>query len=208
MHHDFSSRSALTSSNPNDPESVIFGVPEMHDNITDADNGNGSFRSSASARRRAVSKPISKPRASSGRHRHGVRLDPTSRSHHESRLVDLLARFTQMPVSEAAHGQKVESNHVYIIPPNVNLAIVEGRLQVSPRARHAGSLSHGFFSFAPRRKTKSISMRIVLSGTESDGAQGVCGSRRWAASLSRKTERSAKFSGMPHSAHRERPAPI
>lgn len=50
-------------------------------------------------------------------------LDPR----HESRLSDLLARTTAMPVQEAAHGMKVLANHVYIIPPNTNLAIAQRR---------------------------------------------------------------------------------
>src|SRR5262245_51531677 len=56
-------------------------------------------------------------------------LDP----HHESRLGDLLAKVTPMPVLEAAHGLAVHPNHVYIIPPNANMAIAQGLLYITPR---------------------------------------------------------------------------
>jgi chemotaxis response regulator CheB len=56
-------------------------------------------------------------------------LDPR----HESRLTDLLARATSMPVTEATHGLDIEPDHVYVIPANANLAISRGVLHVTPR---------------------------------------------------------------------------
>src|ERR1700704_3069073 len=61
-------------------------------------------------------------------------LDP----HHESRLTDLLARATQMPVIEASQGLPVLPDHVYIIPPNATMAIAQGALQVTPRGETPG----------------------------------------------------------------------
>src|SRR5258706_10428339 len=46
-------------------------------------------------------------------------LDPT----HESLMVGLLATQTTMPVIEASDGLTVEPSHVYVIPPNADLAI-------------------------------------------------------------------------------------
>src|SRR5688572_26192535 len=56
-------------------------------------------------------------------------LDPK----YESKLCDLLAKSTRMPVREAAHELLVEPNHVYIIPPNTTLSIAAGVLQLEPR---------------------------------------------------------------------------
>src|SRR5437588_9761488 len=61
-------------------------------------------------------------------------LDP----HHESRLADLLARVTAMPVVEAAHGLAIQPNHVYLIPPNANMAIAKGLLHITPRGQGRG----------------------------------------------------------------------
>src|SRR5256885_1744415 len=41
-------------------------------------------------------------------------LDPK----HESLMVELMAKYTAMPVVEAREGMAVAANHVYIIPPN------------------------------------------------------------------------------------------
>ncbi len=193
----------MTSSNPNDPESS-FPVPEMHDKgaVTDADNGNGSFPivgiGASAGGLEAYQQLLTHLPDDTGMAFVLIQhLDP----HHESRLVDLLARFTQMPVSEAAHAQKVEPNHVYIIPPNVNLAIVEGKLQVSPRAETRGlHLPIDFFFRSLAEDQKTYAVGIVLSGTGSDGAQGVCEIKAMGGITFAQDERSAKFSGMPHSA--------
>src|SRR5260370_12247879 len=57
-------------------------------------------------------------------------LDPK----HASVLTSLLARSTSMPVLEIRDGMPVEPNHVYVIPPNTNLSISSGHLQLTPRA--------------------------------------------------------------------------
>src|SRR5262245_27738657 len=61
-------------------------------------------------------------------------LDPR----HESRLTDLLGKATPMPVLEATHGLAVRPNHIYIIPPNANMAIAQGILHVTPRSEGRG----------------------------------------------------------------------
>lgn len=54
-------------------------------------------------------------------------LDPT----HESKLSELLARSTKMPVVEIRAETMVEPNHVYVIPPNRSLTVAEGVLHLS-----------------------------------------------------------------------------
>lgn len=56
-------------------------------------------------------------------------LDPT----HHSMLSELLAKASNMPVLEATNGTAVKPNHVYVIPPNVNMGISGHRLQLTPR---------------------------------------------------------------------------
>ena len=46
--------------------------------------------------------------------------------HHESLMVDLLSKRTAMPVAFARNGVVVEPNHVYVIPPNSFLALLNG----------------------------------------------------------------------------------
>jgi len=98
-------------------------------------------------------------------------LDPT----HESRLTDLLQRSTSMTVKEAEHGERVEPNHVYVIPPNAQLALVSGELQVSPRGDRRGPhLPIDLFFHSMSEAQSSRAIAVVLSGTGSDGTQGLC----------------------------------
>ena len=52
-------------------------------------------------------------------------LDPQ----HESALTQILSRATSMPVREVTNNLRVEANHVYVIPPNTNLSIVQGSVE-------------------------------------------------------------------------------
>src|SRR5436189_157176 len=56
-------------------------------------------------------------------------LDPT----HASHLTEILSRATRMPVSEVKEGMRVQADHVYIIPPNANMAMKHGILKLVPR---------------------------------------------------------------------------
>src|SRR5260221_793525 len=58
-------------------------------------------------------------------------LDPG----HQSKLAEILGRATTMPVQEVQHNAAVEPNHLYIIPPNMSLAISGAVLQLSPRSQ-------------------------------------------------------------------------
>ena len=54
-------------------------------------------------------------------------LDPN----HASLLTEILQRTTTMPVVEALDQMPVEPNCVYVIPPNRDMAIFHGKLQLS-----------------------------------------------------------------------------
>ncbi len=54
-------------------------------------------------------------------------LDPG----HESMLTEILQRAAKMPVIEAQDRLETEPNHVYVIPPNRDMAIFHGALQLS-----------------------------------------------------------------------------
>ena len=54
-------------------------------------------------------------------------LDPS----HPSILSEILQRSTRMPVVEAHDQMQVEPNHVYVIPPNRDMVIFHGKLQLS-----------------------------------------------------------------------------
>src|SRR5205823_4820518 len=55
-------------------------------------------------------------------------LDPT----HDSKLSELLSRISPIPVREVTDGIQVEPNHIYAIPPNVDLRLDRGQLRLTP----------------------------------------------------------------------------
>src|SRR5688572_9263667 len=98
-------------------------------------------------------------------------LDPRSESH----LGEMLLSHTSMKVVSAAHGSKVVANHVYVIQPNMNVAITDGLLSVTPRPddrRPYYPIDHFFRSLAMVQGSHAVG--VVLSGTGSDGTLGVC----------------------------------
>lgn len=94
--------------------------------------------------------------------------------HHTSLLTELVGRGTAMPVAEAADGEPVQANHVYVIPPDATLTIAGGALQVSkpaPPRQHRWPINTFFTSLAQDQGDCAVC--VVLSGTGSDGARGL-----------------------------------
>jgi two-component system CheB/CheR fusion protein len=124
-------------------------------------------------------------------------LDPK----HESHLTELISRVTKMPVSEVTEGMPVAPNQVFVIPPNTNMAVLQGRLHLMPRTEsHGPHLPIDYFlrSLAEDQPGKAIG--VILSGTASDGVLGLKAIKAEGGITFAQDERSAKYDGMPHSA--------
>ncbi|HEX7913978.1 MAG TPA: chemotaxis protein CheB, partial [Paraburkholderia sp.] len=126
-------------------------------------------------------------------------LDPQ----HESRLRDLLAEVTRMPVLEARDGLPVEPDHVYVIAPNTTLAMANGICQVTPRGEGRGvhlPVDHFLKSLAEDCQARAIG--VILSGTGTDGTLGVEEIKAAGGITLAQDELSAAHAGMPLSAIR------
>ncbi len=89
----------------------------------------------------------------------------------ESMLPEILSRFTKMPVSKTTSGIAVEANHVYVIPSGMTMTIGNGVLKLQPKGALFKPIDEFFRSLAVERKTQAIG--IVLSGTGTDGTEGL-----------------------------------
>jgi two-component system CheB/CheR fusion protein len=120
---------------------------------------------------------------------------------HKSILVELIRRYTRMQVFEVSDGMKVEINCTYIIPPNCDMAFLNGTLQllepVSPRGQRL-PIDFFFRSLAADQHERAIG--IVLSGTGSDGTQGLRAIKGEGGMAMVQTPDSAEYDGMPRSA--------
>ena len=124
-------------------------------------------------------------------------LDPT----HESKLTELLSRATRLPVVEVRNRMPVKPDHVYVIPPNTSMVIADGHLKLSPRAAGGGHIlpvDTFFRSLAEERGHKAVG--VILSGTASDGAEGIRAIKLQGGITFAQDEKSAKYVGMPHAA--------
>lgn len=124
-------------------------------------------------------------------------LDPTR----ESRVSDIVGKWTTMPVSEATQGERVEPNHVYMIPPNKYLAIHNSTFRLSTPKQPRGlrlPIDHFFDSLGRDQKERAVG--IILSGTGSDGSLGLKSIELNGGIVLAQDPDSATFNGMPLSA--------
>ena len=86
----------------------------------------------------------------------------------------MLAKDTQMPVSEAKDGTPVAPDHVYVMPRNTSMAIEGGALRLRPREEGSG-LRHPIDAFlqtlAEDQSTRAVG--VILSGAATDGTLGL-----------------------------------
>ena len=124
-------------------------------------------------------------------------LDPT----HESRLVQLLQRNSPMPVAQAVDGQAVLPNHIYVIPPGRDMALLHGVLHLMEPAEQRGlrlPIDHFLRSLAADLRGDAIG--VILSGMGSDGTLGLRAIKENAGAAFVQALDCAKFDAMPRSA--------
>ncbi|WP_218576530.1 chemotaxis protein CheB [Desulfobacter latus] len=120
---------------------------------------------------------------------------------HKSILTDLIRRYTRMEVFEVEDGMAVKPNCAYIIPPNRDMAFLNGTLQlldpVAPRGRRM-PIDFFFRSLAQDQHERTIG--VVLSGTGSDGTLGVKAIKGEGGMVMAQNPESTEHDGMPRSA--------
>ncbi|GAB4014989.1 chemotaxis protein CheB [Spirosoma migulaei] len=121
---------------------------------------------------------------------------------HESQLPELLQKVTSIPVLEITDDIKVEPDHIYILPSNKMLVANDGVLQLSPRILKKNELNLPidlfFESLAEIHQSHAIG--VVLSGTGSDGTQGLRANKKNGGITMAQDAASAGYAGMPTSA--------
>ncbi len=120
---------------------------------------------------------------------------------HESVLTALLQRATAMPVREVVDGMAVEANHVYVIPPNALMTISKGVLALAPRNPNSLRnlpIDHFLCSLADDLGSSAIG--VILSGTASDGTQGLRAIKAQGGIAFAQDPESAQHKSMPLSA--------
>ncbi len=120
---------------------------------------------------------------------------------HRSILSELIQRCTKMEVHEVVDNMAVEPGHVYIIPPNKDMALLGSKLQLFEAHSMRGlrlPIDFFFRSLAADQRDRAIC--IVLSGTGSDGTLGLRAVKGEGGMAMVQEPQSAEFDGMPANA--------
>ncbi len=124
-------------------------------------------------------------------------LDPS----HASLLTEILQHTTTMQVVEALNQVTVEANHVYIIPPNRDMEIFHGKLQLSvPKAPRGQRMPIDAFLRSLADDQSENAVGIILSGTGTDGTLGLRAILGVGGITLVQDPTTAKYDGMPCSA--------
>lgn len=124
-------------------------------------------------------------------------LDPT----HKSLMVELIKRHTQMEISEVVDHTKVQPNHIYVIPPNKDMAIFKGVLHLMDPTKARGfrkPIDNFLRSLAEDQMGRAVG--IILSGTGTEGTLGLKQVKGQGGLAIVQNPDTAKYDGMPRSA--------
>jgi len=119
---------------------------------------------------------------------------------HKTMLVELLGRETKLEIKNAEHGETLCPDVIYVTPPNNNIEIDgENHIILSAPEQHSflpkPSVNTFFISLAKHKKEHAVG--IILSGTGSDGAQGMRAINIEGGITMVQDPESAKYDGMP-----------
>ncbi len=119
---------------------------------------------------------------------------------HKSLLTELIRRCTRMQVFEVEDGMIVQRDCVYIIPPNHDMAFLDGALHLlEPSAPRGQRLPIDFFFRSLAQDQAEYAVGVVLSGTGSDGTLGVRAIKGEGGMVIVQMPESSDFDGMPRS---------
>jgi two-component system, chemotaxis family, CheB/CheR fusion protein len=119
---------------------------------------------------------------------------------HESSLVEILSRATTLPVELARNGQRIERDHVYVIPPGPDLVVEGGALRLVASEPRGGRLVVNGFLTSLAEDQRENAVGIVLSGTGSDGALGIAAVKRHGGRTFAQRPGDARYESMPAAA--------
>lgn len=120
---------------------------------------------------------------------------------HESIMDELLASHTHVTVKKIEDGARPEADTVFVNPPGPSVDLDQGVFRLEERSKEAGlrtPIDRFFNSVAGERGRDAIC--VVLSGTGSDGTEGLRAVKSSGGMAIVQQSDSARFPGMPDSA--------
>ena len=93
-----------------------------------------------------------------------------------TQLHEILPKYTSMPVELITDNLRIEPNHVFIIPANRDLHVVDGEFRLEPISKPRGwpDVIKVFLRSMTRCWDGKL-VAVIVSGYDGDGADALCG---------------------------------
>ncbi|HVL58065.1 MAG TPA: chemotaxis protein CheB [Burkholderiaceae bacterium] len=93
---------------------------------------------------------------------------------HDSQLAEVLQSGTPMPVIQVRERQRIERDHVYVVPPNRKLTVADGAIDVSEiQGIEERRAPVDMFLRRLAQSHRDRAVGVILSGTGSNGSMGI-----------------------------------
>jgi two-component system CheB/CheR fusion protein len=121
----------------------------------------------------------------------------------KSLMKELLERRTRMQIHRVTDGMGLEPNSIYLIPPGKNLVVENQNLHLleqEERNRHGLNFPIDIFLESLAKNYAEKAIGVILSGTGSDGTNGLRGINEAGGLAMVQDPSTAEFDGMPRTA--------
>jgi two-component system CheB/CheR fusion protein len=125
-----------------------------------------------------------------------MHLDPARESH----IAKILQDRTPVPVTQLSRSTAVKADHIYVIPPNHDLTMARGRIELRARGDRPLHAPVDLFVRTLAESYGPDAIGVVLSGTGEDGSAGIRQLKERGAITVAQAPAEADYTGMPASA--------
>jgi two-component system CheB/CheR fusion protein len=119
----------------------------------------------------------------------------------DSRLAEVLQTTTSLPVTQVTETTRIEADHVYVVPPNKSLAVVDGTFTVSKFTgldQRRSPVDAFFRTLADTHGSRSVG--VILSGTGPNGSVGLKRIKEYGGMVLAQDPAEAEYADMPRNA--------
>ncbi len=115
----------------------------------------------------------------------------------KSRMVELLAKHSDLHVREAEEGMIVRTNEVYLIPNDKMMTIQDGMLHLVEKEKKGPHLTINTFFNSLAQDCGLKAIGVVLSGLGADGSEGIIEIKKKGGMVMARNPDTSEFSSMP-----------
>jgi two-component system CheB/CheR fusion protein len=120
---------------------------------------------------------------------------------YDSKLSEILSRSTRLPVMQVTEKTLVKADHIYVIPPNQHLTMVDGHIDATPNIEVEDRRAPVDIFFRTLAETHgSRAVCVVLSGTGANGSMGLKRIKERGGAAFVQNPREAEYNEMPRNA--------